>query len=120
MMNNVNIQAYYELRYSVLNAKVKSIGSHDFLLSIYAMKQRLLAISKQAEYRTLVLEAIADFMCSALNPFLCKWHPIFFETSGITKNPEFNIEEKSEWDKSLHEFILEGQMLTEKVIELLK
>lgn len=96
-MINADVRAYYELKYSVLNMKhngyscykdgepvpnIDLYSPHDFMLSVYGLKQRLLDVSRRSDSTTTTLDFIADWVQGYLNPYLCAWHPKFFKSYG--------------------------------------
>lgn len=132
-MSNVDIRAYYELRYSILTADHGQYAvhgklidtkfyrsSHDFLLSLYGLKHRLLDISKQSKHQTAVLDRLADFVTTYLNPFLCRWHPKFFTSTGKPVYRKIDEYEADWWDGDVRQIVAKAKDLTNVIEEEIK
>lgn len=86
------ITLYNKFRFSVLNVewgvnidhvRINRYDSkHDLMISLHKFKQDIKQSFDETSIRSDVLEAILRYVSIHLNPFLIRWHPLFFTPHG--------------------------------------
>lgn len=91
-------------------------SKHDLLISIYHFKREIKIVLSLKPIQSEALDAVLLYVRKQLNPFLIRWHPLFFTPHGKPIYKKVSQSDLRDFDQDL-ENLRDAHITTSKVLK---